>query len=587
MSTWYLWDGVEQQGPMDIAELETRIRSYQDSAALRVWTEGLAEWTKPEDALGPHFAKVPVPPPLPADASTGEAPQARSFVTRHWRGQYPLWVSYWVVGIASNIAAFATILVLSQFMVTQVAYTPLALWVFFITIWSGMAGLGLWQGVGIWRSASRRHLELRAAGKRAFWPGMAKIAICLGALQLGGVLIKAAIPQIAEATRMAFLGDPSIPDYTLRAISGTEAEIAGGIKYGVTTDLERLLNEQPGVRVVHLDSVGGRIGEGKKLNALIRARKLDTYVEAKCMSACTLAFAGGTQRILRKGAVLGFHRGAFPGGQSDDVGSGVERQIYAAAGFSKDFIDRALATPNSDMWKPFATELLSYKVITRLSDGDEFAIAGLGGGSLTSEEWDRALLKATPAYGAVKQKYPADYADMLDIFVKEAARGTPRAVVIAKARTKFNELIKNLLPQADDAVLIEFSRLAVDEYRALQAQDPSACYRYASGTDVDDSIIRMIPPDLARRETSLHEKIVLSAQKRDKTPNTEAAWITIRDNLLRKGYSTAELQTLGGKTIQPSSHARYCAVTIDMYNEIISLPATEASIVLREMYADG
>ncbi|MFX7559753.1 hypothetical protein ABTJ75_18850, partial [Acinetobacter baumannii] len=84
---------------------------------------------------------------------------------------------------------------------------------------------------------------------------------------------------------------------------GREAEIAGGIKYGLTRDFERLLDAQPGIRVVHLDSVGGRIGEGKKLNALIRARGLDTYVEANCMSACTLAFAGGTQRILRRGAV--------------------------------------------------------------------------------------------------------------------------------------------------------------------------------------------------------------------------------------------------------------------------------------------
>ena len=585
MTAWYLWDGVEQRGPMDIGELERRIRSYPDSSAIRVWTRGLAEWMRPEEALGPVFAKIAVPPPPPTRPPAPERAKRQNFFARHWRGEYPLWVSYWVVGLASSLAALLAIILLSQFMVTQVAYAPLALWVFFIAIWLGLVELAVWQGVGIWRSASRRHHELRAAGTRAFWPGMAKIAICLGALQLAAVLVKTAIPQIAEATRMAFLDDPSIPSYTMRAINGTEAEISGGIKYGVTADLEKLLAEQPGVRVVHLDSVGGRIGEGKKLNALIRARRLDTYVEAKCLSACTLAFAGGQQRILRRGAVLGFHRGAFPGGQSDDVGSSVERDIYAAAGFSEAFIDRALATPNSDMWKPAATELMSYKVVTGLSDGDEFAIGGSGG--LTSEEWDKALLKATPAYGAVKQKYPADYAEILDIFVKEAARGTPRAAVIAKARAKFNELIKNLLPQADDAVLIEFGRLAVDEYRALQAQDPQACYRYAVGTEVDESVIRMIPPDLARRETSLHEKIILSAQKRDKTPSTEAAWTRIRDNLLRKGYSTAELQEMGGKTIPPSSHARYCAATIDLYDEIVGLPAAEASFVLREMYADG
>lgn len=588
MSGWYLWDGVEQQGPMDLGALERRIRTYPDTGAVRVWSAGLAEWQTVAQALGPAFARISVPPPLPPPAAAGDSPRGRNFITRHWRGEYPLWVSYWVVGIASNMVALVAIFLLSQFMVTQVAYLPLALWLFFVAIWSGVVGLAVWQGVGIWRSAGRRRAERRAAGRRAPWAVLAKAAVCLGALQIGGILIKAAIPQVSEVTRMAFLGDPSIPSYAIRAMNdGREAEIAGGIKYGLTRDFERLLDAQPGIRVVHLDSVGGRIGEGKKLNALIRARRLDTYVEAKCMSACTLAFAGGTQRILRRGAVLGFHRGAFPGSQSDDIGSGVERQIYAAAGFGQTFIDRALATANADMWKPDATELLSYKVVTKLSDGDEFAIGGYGGGSLSSEEWDKALLLATPAYRAVKQKYPADYAKLLDIFVKEAARGTPRAVVVGKARTKFNELIKNLLPQADDAVLIEFSRLAVDEYRALQAQDPSACYRYASGTDVDEAIIRMIPPDLARREVSLHEKIILTAQKRDKQAgSTEAAWIRIRDNLVRKGYSSAELQEIG-KTVPPSSFARYCAVTIDLYDEIISLPARDAGVVLREMYADG
>src|SRR5262249_34289084 len=202
---------------------------------------------------------------------------------------------------------------------------------------------GIWQAVGIWRSATRRRIERQTAGKRAPWAAMAKVAICLGALQLGAVLIKAAIPQIAEASRMAFMGDPTIPSYAVRAMNGgTEAEITGGIKYGLTADFERLLRQSPGIRIVHLDSVGGRIGEGKKLNALIRARKLDTYVEAKCMSACTLAFAAGGQRILRKGAVLGFHRGAFPGARSEEVSAGIDRDIYAAAGFGQAFIERAL-----------------------------------------------------------------------------------------------------------------------------------------------------------------------------------------------------------------------------------------------------
>src|SRR5262245_60020071 len=594
MSNWYLWDGVEQQGPMDLGALEAQIRALPNPGHVRVWTQGLSEWKPVEAALGADFAKPPVPPPLPPEAFAAPAPapapvpaKYHNFVARHWRGEYPLWVSYWVVGFASNLAALLAIVLLSQFMVAQVAYMPLALWTFFVTMWSGLIGLAIWQATGIWRSAMRRRTERRAMGRRAPWAVLAMIAVCLGGLQLGGVLVKAAIPQIYEATRMAFLGDPSIASYKVRLINAAEAEIAGGIKYGLTRDFEKLLEENPGIRIVHLDSFGGRIGEGKKLNALIRARKLDTYVESKCMSACTLAFAGGTQRILRRRAVLGFHRGAFPGSQPDDSTSSVERAIYGAAGFSRALIERALATQHSDMMKPDASELMSYRMITKLSEGDEFAVGGFGGSTLTAAEWDAVLLKATPAYGAVKQKYPADYAEIRDIFVKEAAKGTPRAILIGKARARFFELIKTLLPQADDAVLIEFSRLAVDEYRALQAQDPSACYKYASGAGMDENIVRMIPPDLAKREASVHEKIILSAQKRDRIGDADAVWVKIRDNLVRKGYTNDDLQTIGSKTVPPSFQARYCPAMIDMYNEIMSLPAKEASIALRDLYADG
>jgi hypothetical protein len=584
MTGWYLWEGGEPEGPMDDGELDRRLRGHANPNLIRVWREGFAGWQTPEDA-GLTIARTSVPPPLPPEAFAAPAPpKSQNFIARHWRGEYPLWVSYWVVGISSNLAAVVAIILLSQFMVKQVSYVPLTLWIFFVVLWSSLAGLGLWQAVGIWRSATRRRIERHAAGKRAFWPVMAKIAICLGGLQLAGVLIKGAIPQIAEATRMAFLGDPAIPSYAIRAMNnGTEAEIAGGIKYGLTRDFEKLLDETPGVRVVHLDSLGGRIGEGKKLNALIRAHKLDTYVETRCMSACTLAFAAGGQRILMKGGVLGFHRGAFPGAKSEEVGAGIDRDIYAAAGFSQAFIERALNTDNSDMWKPSETELLSARVVTKMSNGDEFAI----GGRLGREDWDKALLKSAAVYSAVKQKYPGDYAEILDIFAREAAGGTPRAMVIGKARERFNGLIKTLLPQADDAVLVEFGRLAVEEYRALQAQDAAACYKYASGTAVDESIIRMIPRELAQRETSIHQKIVLTAQKRDKAAGTDAAWTKVRQALIRKGYSDDELQAMGSKTIPPSSYARYCAATVDMYSEIISLPARDASLVLREMYADG
>ncbi len=584
MAVWFLWDGREPQGPMDQSALEERIRTEPHADVLRVWREGLDGWKTVTEALGPAFASAPVPPPLPAEAAAvAELPQGRNFITKHWRGQYSLGVAYWVVGMLSNIAAVFAILLASELMLTAVPFVPLSIFIFFLVVWSAMIAQMVWQTVGIWRSATRRRIERHAAGKRAFWAVAAKVAICLGWVQLAALLVKTAIPQVAEAARMAFLGDPSIPAYTMRVLnSGTEAEIIGGIKYGVMADLEKLLDTTSDVRTLHLDSVGGRIGEGKKLNALIRARSLDTYVEGKCLSACTLAFVAGQQRILRKGGSLGFHRGAFPGSQAKDLGSDVERNIYSAAGITTAFIDKALATENSSMWRPTEAELLSAKVVTKVSDGNEFAIGGV---NMSREEWDKSLMKSLPVYAALKETRPDDYKDILDIFATGGAQGTPRGALTAAAQARLYGVIRTLLPLADDSVVVEIGKLRADEYRALQGRDAAACYNYISAAVPDPRVVQLIPAELGKRDQAMHEQIVRTAKQRDNT-GTKAAWDKVKSNLLTRGYSATELQTFGRK-VEPPLYARYCAMAIAAYEEILKLPAADAGAVLREMFAGG
>jgi hypothetical protein len=212
MAGWFLWDGRERHGPMDQSTLEQRIRTEPKADLLRVWREGLDGWATVTEALGPEYAQAPVPPPLPPQtASVPELPEGKNFITRHWRGQYSLGVAYWVVGILSNLAAIIAILLASEFMLTAVPFAPLAIFIFFLLVWTWLILLAVWQTVGIWRSATRRRIERHAAGKRAFWAVAAKVAVVLGLVQLATLLVKTAIPQVAEATRMAFFGDPSIP----------------------------------------------------------------------------------------------------------------------------------------------------------------------------------------------------------------------------------------------------------------------------------------------------------------------------------------------------------------------------------------
>jgi hypothetical protein len=316
---------------------------------------------------------------------------------------------------------------------------------------------------------------------------------------------------------------------------------------------------------------------------LIRDKGLDTYVEEKCLSACTLAFVGGRQRLLRKGAVLGFHRGAFAGEDDVDDGSGTQRDVFSAAGIENRFINIALSTKNKDMWRPSEPELVSAGVVTKITTGDEFAF----GGGLTRQDWDQGLLKSAGVYRALKDKYPQSYEEILDVFSSGTEAGTQRVEVIARARTRLNELIKRLLPLADDAVLIEWGELARDEYRALQARDSAACYRYASGGLVDNEIGALIPADLGEREAAISERIVSSARTREGAANTDAPWRKVRSRLSAKGYNQSDFQLLSSNQAEPSAYARLCSLSADMMDEISRLPREEAAAILRQIYAPG
>lgn len=456
MAEWYLWDGGESQyGPMDRSELDNRIQGHSNPNLIRVWRYGFSEWKTIEEALAAADSSSLEPATFERVDKASAKSTRQNVIAKHWRGEFPLGISYWVFGISSNILALFVVGLVGAF--SRGTYNPVGILLFYVLLWSFITSLTVWQFVGIWRSAQRRKAERAAMGKRAVWAWAAQLAVCLGILNTVGVLVRTAVPQIAEATSIALMDDPRLEPYSIRLLNnGSEIEISGGIKFGLSSDFEKILNASTGVRTVHLDSIGGRMGEGEKLGAAIKRRGLDTYVEAKCLSACTLAFVAGSQRILKRGAQLGFHRAAFAG--DDKLDDSAERSLYRAAGISSSFIEHALATRNADLWSPSETELLSAGVVTRISSGDEYAVAGAGGRS-TRDDWDKALQKSASMYRALKQAHPQMYDEILDVFTRGTSKGIAQAELTGQARAKITDLIGKLLPLADDSVLIDFGRL--------------------------------------------------------------------------------------------------------------------------------
>lgn len=538
-----------------------------------------------ESALDPrNFTKVEPQPELPKKPS-----RYNNFIARNWRGEYSLVTAYWGFGFLGNILAGLVPVFAAAAFQSKGGYDPRAIPATMITIWVGVLAIVTWQLVGVWRTANR-HIAARVVlGKRSPWAALARVSVVFGMLRLVGTFASSGLPQLAETSRMAFLDDPDIPAYSIRVMrNGTEAEITGGFKYGLTDDFAKILNASKQISVVHLNSLGGRIGEAVKLNSLIRERKLDTYVSVSCLSACTVAFAGGRKRTLRNGAKLGFHAPAFPGMSVSELAdaSKDQKDIFAAAGFNKAFVDRALSTPSSEIWEPPADVLMQAGAITAASDGNEYAVSGFGP-KPSKEHIGDLLTKWLPVLQALKVRFADEYDAVVRAYYDSFIDGKTEDEAALAARARLFGTIATLRPLADDAVLVDVGNIYADEYSALGSKNAALCYQYASGVR-NRVTVSDIPSELVKRENEVNKRVVETAAKRSVTPESvsNALWKKIGTQLGAKGVAAEQFDLIGSSSVPPGRYAEYCTVAVLLYREISKLPHNEAGILLRQLLSD-
>jgi hypothetical protein len=319
------------------------------------------DWSRNNDATG-----GPIGP--------SQNGRLRPFVMRHWRGDFSLPVSFWVNWLWSTVAIAIALRCVGLFI--RPDNEPLIIAMAVSTGWLFAVAVNLWWLFGVWRSA-RNH---KVRGGRRFWAGVAHIVVILGVLGHAGTITTTAIPQIWECWEIA-KGDPLIEEYDLEILrGGTELEYTGGIKFGATEDVRRLLDADPFITAIHLYSFGGRLGEAHKLRDLIRERELVTYTTGECDSACTIAFMGGIQRFLAPEGRLGFHRGYFPGLTKRELDrlNREEGRLLIAQGIAEWFVSRLNSTPSDSMWWPSSDELKRAGVTNGILDRLSFSAISEG-----------------------------------------------------------------------------------------------------------------------------------------------------------------------------------------------------------------
>jgi hypothetical protein len=165
-------------------------------------------------------------------------------------------------------------------------------------------------------------------------------------------------PQLASAPYTLTLSDDR-----------SRVDLRGRIDFGVTAELRALLEHEPEVRTLRLQSPGGRIAEARGLVTVVWRYALATAARGDCASACTLVFIAGHRRELAPQARLGFHGYALRSpvfGMLDPAAEMArDRVIFRAGGVDAAFLDRAMAVPHQTMWFPDRDDLIAAGVIDR------------------------------------------------------------------------------------------------------------------------------------------------------------------------------------------------------------------------------
>src|SRR5262245_5514406 len=164
------WQRRQTGEPVLLSSNPPELLSEQQTPPLLCEVESSAMAVVRPSESGDALAAQGQPEPSLPD----EKEEKRNYFLRHWRGELPLPVSYWLNGMLGCLFVGILSGVVSAFDATSGLKVAVAAVIFLYVL---SFAVSIWQIVGTWRSASN-HTE---RGGNAVWAGLAKAVLVLGA----------------------------------------------------------------------------------------------------------------------------------------------------------------------------------------------------------------------------------------------------------------------------------------------------------------------------------------------------------------------------------------------------------------------
>ena len=226
-----------------------------------------------------ELAGLPAHPPSPRREAAGNIPSRRKhwsqhrrrvgYLRQHWRGDLPLAAAVIISAALVWGAVQAISYVSSKVPITDYPVYSSLLWL--LEVFVVITG-ALWWGTGVQRSA----IESVDRGGSLMVAALTGI-VGLGAFVWVAVFWFQSARYVMPEVWSTLIGS-SPPAAVLLDTRRNQIVLQGGLEFGSTRAVRAALDANPNVRVVRLESRGGRVAEGLALGTLLRDRNVDTFV---------------------------------------------------------------------------------------------------------------------------------------------------------------------------------------------------------------------------------------------------------------------------------------------------------------------
>lgn len=499
--------------------------------------------------------------------------KTRGYIGRHWHGELSLPVAFWVNNGLLSVPAGLLIGALAAWITVEGDYLrggSIAI----LVAWPLLTAFSVWCIVGAWRSASA---YLGSDGSR-LWGYGAKLLLALGALQALGTTAFDFMPQLGGWLRMARGIDPIGHVQATITPDGRKLRLQGPVGMGDGARVQALLAGARGVRMVELDSPGGRLKEAGLIAAAVREGGWPTRAVGDCESACTLIYLAGSRRQLMPGARLGFHRAASGSVNPalDALANRMLAQTYREAGLPEHFLVRTLATPPQRMWYPARDELVGGGLITvpeRPLDIELPAAPDAGAGEFGD------ALRANDTWSAIERRFPGSVVAAAGRMAQARARGATSEDTQVEGQRALALQLPALLARASAETRELYLGVYAAQLAAARAIDATTC---AGVLALDADARRRLPATLAQRESAW--LIDAAAEIPREGPPRGAQTLEIEVVRRRLGDRAPALLADFWRPGAAERTARDCDKALELIAAVAALPGAERKLATRLVF---